>query len=121
MIRKFAATSVVAAALAALLLVMPGMPSTGTAEAQAGTIIGGNPPPPGGGFGTFIYGGGSYAAMVAASGCPEASAAYFYNKPDGTFAVYIPGTDVGIVNEEIMTLFPGDNLPLGTIFIGRCV
>lgn len=120
MIRKFVGPSIVASALAALLLVMPGVQS-GTAEAQAGTIIGGNAPPAEGGFGTFIYGGGTFAAMVEASGCPEASAAYFHNKADGTFAVYIPGTDVGIVNEEIQALFPEDNIALGTIFIGRCV
>ena len=120
MIRKFIGTSIVAAALAALLLVMPGQHS-GTAEAQAGTIIGGNKPPAAGGFGTFIYGGGSFQLMVQASGCPAATAAYFHNKADGTFAVYIPGTEVSVVNAEITAMFPGDNIALGTIFIGRCV
>jgi hypothetical protein len=119
MIRKLIGPAIIAAALATLALVMP-VNHGGTAEAQTGDIIGGNKPPAGGGFGTFIYGGGTYADLVTASGCPEASAAYFYNKPDGTFAVYIPGTEVGIVNEEIMTIFP-EPIPLGTIFIGRCV
>lgn len=120
MIRKLVGTSFLAAALAALLLVLPGQQS-GTASAQAGTIIGGNAPPAAGGFGTFIYGGGSFDLLVTASGCPAASSAFFHNKADGSFAVYIPGTTVSVVNEEIMTMFGGDNIPLGTIFIGRCV
>ncbi len=120
MIRKFVGTSIIAAALATLLLVMPGQ-QAGTAEAQAGTIIGGNKPPISGGLGTFIYGGGSFALMVQASGCPTETSAFFHNKADGSFAVYIPGTQVSVVNEEVNTLFPGDNIPLGTIFLGRCV
>jgi hypothetical protein len=119
MIRKLIGPAILAAALATLAVVMP-VHTGGVAHAQAGTIIGGNKPPAGGGFGSFVYGGGSYADLVTASGCPEASAAYFYNKADGSFAVYIPGTTVGIVNEEIMTIFP-EPIPLGTIFIGRCV
>jgi len=119
MIRRLIGPSIVAAAIATLAMVMP-VNHGGVAEAQAGDIIGGSPPPASGGFGTFVYGGGTYAELVTASGCPEASAAYFYNKPDGGFAVYIPGTDVGIVNQEIMAIFP-EPIPLGTIFIARCV
>ena len=119
MIRQFAGTSIAAAVLAALLVMLP--QHAGTAQAQAGTIVGGNKPPAVGGFGTFIYGGGSFASLVTASGCPAATSAFFHNKADGTFAVYIPGTQVSVVNAEIEALFPGDNITLGTIFIGRCV
>jgi hypothetical protein len=110
MIRQFAGTSVAAAVLAALLVMLP--QHAGTAQAQAGTIVGGNKPP---------YGGGSFASLVTASGCPAATSAFFQNKADGSFAVYIPGTQVSVVNAEIEALFPGDNITLGTIFIGRCV
>lgn len=120
MIRKFAGMSVVAAAVAALLLVMPGQHS-GTASAQQGGIIAGNKPPASGGFGSFAFGGGTFEQVLTASGCPKETSAFFYNKPDGTFAVWIPGTTISAVNGEIMSLFPNNTVPLGTIFIGRCV
>jgi hypothetical protein len=107
--------------VAALLLVMPGQGAP-TAEAQTpGTIISGNPPPPGGGFGSFVYSGGTFAQLLAASGCPEETSAFFHNTAEGDFLVWIPGAQVAIVNEPIMAAFPGDSIPLGTIFIGRCV
>jgi hypothetical protein len=119
-VRSLVGAAIIAAALATLAVVMP-VNQGGVAQAQAGTIIGGNKPPAGGGFGSFVYGGGSFADLVTASGCPQESAAYFYNKPNGSFAVYIPGTQVSIVNQDIMGLFPNDSIPLGTIFLGRCV
>ncbi len=120
MIRRFIGASVVAAALAALLVMMPGQPG-GTAHAQQGGIIAGNKPPAAGGFGSFSFGGGTFEQLLTASACPKETSAFFHNKADGTFAVYIPGTAIGVVNEEMMTLFPNNTIPLGTIFLGRCV
>ncbi len=120
MIRRFIAGSVIAAALASLLVLMPAQ-GGGTAHAQQGGIIAGNKPPAGGGFGSFSFGGGTFEQLLTASGCPKETSAFFYNKPDGTFAAYIPGTAITVVNEAVMALFPNNTIPLGTIFIGRCV
>lgn len=81
-------------------------------------------PPPGGKdeFGTFAFCGGTYEQLLDASGCPEATAVFFYNKPDGGFAVWIPGTDVSSVNDEIFSIFPNVHTPIpeGTIFTAKC-
>jgi hypothetical protein len=91
-------------------------------EECGGVILFGSAPPPGGGFGTFAFDCGSLEELVAASGCPEETATFFYNKPDGGFAVYIPGTEIGIVNEEFMTIFSGDPaIEETTIFTAKCV
>jgi hypothetical protein len=59
---------------------------------------------------------------VTASGCPEATATFFYNKPDGSFAVYIPGSEVGVVNAEFLGIFNGDPaIDETTIFTAKCV
>lgn len=89
-------------------------------EAQEGGIIGGNKPPVAGGFGTFAFGGGTFAELLEASECPEETATFFYNKPDGSYAVYIPAAP-DVANAEIRTLFPGDSIPPGTLFTAKCV
>jgi hypothetical protein len=85
-------------------------------------ILFGNKPPAGGGFGTFAFCGGSFEALLKASGCPAATSAFFYNKPNGTFAVWIPGSEVAAVNAEIFTIFPNEHMPIphGTIFTAKC-
>jgi hypothetical protein len=85
-------------------------------------ILYGNKPPAGGGFGTFAFCGGTYEQLLTASGCPKATAVFFYNKPDGKFAVWIPGTDVSSVNDEILSIFPNVHTPIpeGTIFTAKC-
>jgi hypothetical protein len=83
-------------------------------------ILAGHLPPADGGYGTFAFCGGTWDELLETSGCPEASAVFFYNKPDGTFAVWIPGTDVMTVNAELLGIFPG-TIPAGTIFTARCV
>ncbi len=119
--RMFLGSALVAAAVAALLLVMPGQ-SAPTAEAQTpGTIISGNKPPASGGFGSFVYSGGTFAQLLTASGCPAATSAFFHNAADGSFFVWVPGSQVAVVNEPIMAHFPNDAISTGTIFIGRCV
>ena len=87
-----------------------------------GGILYGNKPPAGGGFGTFAFGGGTFEQLLLASGCPKATAVFFYNKPSGSFAVWIPGTDVSTVNDEIFTIFPNEHQPIpkGTIFTAKC-
>jgi hypothetical protein len=102
----------------------PSPTPTSTATVVSSAIIGysaGTLPPPSGGFGTFAFCGGPFADLLATSGCPMSSAVFFYNKPDGTFAVWVPGTTVSVANAEIMAIFPGDAIPAGTIFIARCV
>jgi hypothetical protein len=89
---------------------------------ECGSILFGSAPPPGGGFGTFALNCGSLDQLVEASGCPEATATFFYNKPDGSFAVYIPGALVAIVNEEFTGIFDGDPaIEENTIFTAKCV
>ena len=86
----------------------------------------GFPPPAGGGFGTFEFCGGTYDQLFAASKCPgpmsTSLSAFFYNKPSGTFAVWIPGSTVAAVNAEFMTIFPNQDVPIppGTIFTAKC-
>jgi hypothetical protein len=85
-------------------------------------ILYGNKPPAGGGFGTFAFCGGDYDQLLKASGCPKATSAFFYNKTDGGFAVWIPGTEVSSVNDEIFSIFPNVHTPIptGTIFTAKC-
>jgi len=109
------ALAFVVTALAWLSVMQPA-----SVEAQTGGILGGNKPPAGGGFGTFAFGGGTFAQLLAASECPEETATFFYNKPDGSYAVYIPAAP-DVANAEIMALFAGDSIPPGTLFTAKCV
>jgi hypothetical protein len=90
--------------------------------ADADMILYGFKPPAAGGFGTFAFCGGTYDQLLAASGCPKATSAFFYNKPSGSFAVWIPGSEVAAVNDEIYTIFPSEHTPIpaGTIFTAKC-
>jgi hypothetical protein len=85
-------------------------------------ILYGNKPPAGGGFGTFAFCGGSWEALLEASGCPEATSVFFYNTPEGDFEVWIPGSDVAAVNAEILARWPDTHHPIpeGTIFTAKC-
>jgi len=89
-------------------------------------ILNGFPPPAGGGFGTFEFCGGTYDQLFDASNCPgpesTSLSAFFYNKPSGSFAVWIPGSTVAAANAEFMTIFPNQDVPIppGTIFTAKC-
>jgi hypothetical protein len=83
-------------------------------------ILFGTKPPFGGGYGTFAFAGGTLDELMAASGCPRGTVVSFFNKPDGGFAVWIPGTEIVIVNAEFIALF-GGGVPAGTIFTVRCL
>ncbi len=90
--------------------------------AECGDILFGSPPPEDGGFGTFAFSCGTLEELLTASGCPEATATFFYNKPDGSFAVYIPGSEVAVVNAEFLGIFDGDpTIDETTIFTAKCV
>lgn len=101
----------------------PEVTSTATESATAANaligIISGTLPPLGGGWGTFSYCGGTFEELLQTTECPTATAAFFYNKPDGTWAVWIPGATVAAVNSEIKALFPSA-IPEATIFTARC-
>lgn len=85
-----------------------------------GTVLFGSKPPLTGGFGTFAFGGGTFAQLLTASGCPQATAVFFFNKPDGAFATWIPASTVAAVNAEIIARF-ASTIPEETIFTARCV
>jgi hypothetical protein len=86
-------------------------------------ILNGFPPPAGGGFGTFEFCGGTFDQLFKASKCPPPQAtsqsAFFYNRPQGDFIVWIPGSQVAAVNAQIMALWP-EQIPPGTIFTAKC-
>jgi uncharacterized protein YraI len=88
------------------------------ADARAGKIESGFIPLAGG-FGLIVFGGGTTAQLVAASGCPVATAAFWATNSDGSFDVYVAGTQVVSVNAVWNARF-GHSLPTGTPLLGRC-
>jgi hypothetical protein len=74
--------------------------------------------PAGGGFGLFVFAGGTNEDLVAATGCPSTSAAY-WAATNGTFTVFVPGSRVAAVNADWSRLFAG-GIPTGTVLLGRC-
>jgi len=92
---------------------------TVAANAAPGTIISGSVPTSGG-FGLFVFGGGTIAQLVTATGCPAASMAVWATA-GGSFIVYVPGTTISVVNAEFLATFPGGNIPANTPFVGKCV
>jgi K319L-like, PKD domain/Peptidase family M23 len=91
-------------------------PEAGQASiSTAGTILGGSLPP-GGGFGTLLYGGGTTAQLVAASGCSASVRLWVVD--GGRFIAYIPAA-ASFVNAEWNALF-ANGLPPRTIVIGSC-
>lgn len=84
-------------------------------------VLAGTTPPPDGEYGTFAVCGSSdtVEALVVVSDCPEETAVFYYNKPDGGFAVWIPGAEVSVVNEEFLAQFDA-GVSSGTAFVGRC-
>jgi hypothetical protein len=76
--------------------------------------------PPDGGSELVIFGGGGNLDLVVASGCPPATATFWTTDDDGNFVIYLPGTDVAVVNAAWDEKF-GGNIPAGTPLLGRCV
>lgn len=86
-------------------------------EVATGRITAGGVPTSGG-FGLIVFGGGTGAQLLAASGCPAASAA-FWVAEGGDFVTYVPGSTIGAVNAAWEARFPG-GIPAGTALMGRC-
>jgi hypothetical protein len=82
----------------------------------AGTISSGSIPAAGG-FGLVVYG-GPVSSLVAASGCPAGTAA-FWATVNGNFVTYVPGTSIAAVNADFMAAFSA-GVPAGTPLIGKC-
>jgi hypothetical protein len=91
--------------------------STGGSTSGSGTISSGSVPAAGG-FGLVVFGGGTTDQLVAASGCPAATSA-FYATVNGDFVTYVPGTSIAAVNAAFMAAFPA-GIPAGTPLIGKC-
>jgi hypothetical protein len=76
-------------------------------------------PVPARGFGLFVFAGGTPAQLLAASGCPVGTAAFWVSDGRGDFVVWVPGTTVAAVNAPWLALYP-NGLPPNTAVLGRC-
>ena len=76
-------------------------------------------PVPARGFGLFAFAGGSPAQLLAASGCPGGTAAFWVSDGRGDFVIWVPGTTVAAVNVPWLALYP-NGLPANTAVLGRC-
>ncbi len=85
----------------------------------SGTIIAGSIPL-NGGFGLIVFGGGTNAQLLTASGCPQATAVFYATNAAGGFVTYIPGTGIAAVNAAWNTLF-ANGIPAPSALIGKCV
>jgi hypothetical protein len=92
-------------------------PAPAVVGGGSGTMVSGSVPTSGG-FGLVVFGGGTSADLVAASGCPTASSA-FWASSGGNFVTYVPGTSIGAVNQAWLAMF-ASGIPSGTPLIGRC-
>jgi hypothetical protein len=86
--------------------------TSGSARLISGSI------PAAGGFGLVVFSGGSADALLAASGCPRQTAAFWVTS-GGRFVVFIPGTTVVAVNAGWDALYPS-GLPAGAAILGKC-
>ena len=84
-----------------------------------GTIIAGSIPSSGG-FGLIVFGGGTNAQLLTASGCPQATAVFYATNAAGGFVTYIPGTGIAAVNAAWNALF-ANGIPSPSALIGKCV
>ncbi len=89
----------------------------GAAEPGEGEIISGDIPATG--FGLFVFGGGTNAQLVTASGCPQTTVTFYATNSSGGFVVYIPGSGVAAVNAAWNALF-SDGIPELQALIGKC-
>jgi len=90
---------------------------TVTAGGQGTGRISGSLPPSG--FGLFVFSGGTEAQLLAATGCPAASAAFWASNSAGSFVTFVPGTAIAAVNEPWLAQFVA-GLPDNTPLLGRC-
>lgn len=85
-------------------------------SAGAARLVSGNIPA--GGFGLVVFSGGTADALLAATGCPRQTAA-FWTTTAGRFVVYIPATTVAAVNADWRALYP-TALPANAAILGKC-
>jgi hypothetical protein len=120
-------TLLTVAALALVTIPRPNAPdgslapySTGTAIARSteGRILRGSVPASG--YGLLVFGGGSEEELLAASGCPPATAVFWATDHAGDFVTLVHGARVEAVNDEWKALFPS-GIPAGTPLLARCV
>jgi hypothetical protein len=93
----------------------PAAPQPGSAATTAG--IAGSLPPSG--FGLFVFNGGTSAQLVAATGCPAATAAFWSTDSSGEFIIFVPGTSISTVNAAWNAEFAA-GIPANTPLLGRC-
>lgn len=74
---------------------------------------------PASGFGLFVFSGGTEVQLLAASGCPRETAAFWASDGAGGFLIYVPGTAVAAVNMPWLDQFPA-GIPDNTALLGRC-
>ena len=74
---------------------------------------------PGSGFALFVFSGGTGTQLLAASGCPAATAAFWATSARGEFVTYVPGARIALVNAEWEAMFPR-GIPADTALLGRC-
>lgn len=87
----------------------------GTAGGGTGALTSGSVPATG--FGLIVFGGGTVAQLVTASGVGNSGA--LYATVGGNFVPYVPGTTIAAVNADFLAAFPGGNVPANTAFVGR--
>ena len=104
-------TSTATAASTATVTARGATSSTSAARLVSGGI-------PGSGFGLVVFSGGTTDALLAATGCPRATAA-FWTTDAGRFVVYIPATTVAAVNAGWRALYPAA-IPANTAILGKC-
>ena len=83
---------------------------------KAPSILSGVVPPRG--IGLIVFSGGTDAELLAASGCPSETAA-FWSYQQGRFIQLLPGVPIPIVNAEWRSTFP-NGVPAGTPLMARC-
>lgn len=91
----------------------------GTSTGTGGTGTGGTSSPVPSGGGLFVFGGGSNAQLLAASGCSANTAVFWTTNAAGAWIGYIPSVPVAIVNATWTSLFP-NGIPAGTPIYARC-
>jgi hypothetical protein len=92
-------------------------PTVRTVPPDTGGIVSGGVPRSG--FGLFVFGGGTEAQLVAASGCPAETSAFWATNGIGQFVVFVPGADVSVVNDQWRVHFRA-GIPSGTPLLGEC-
>src|SRR5262249_57082872 len=75
--------------------------------------------PPNGGLGFLVFGGGTLAQLVTASGCPMSTMALWATS-GGDFITYVPGSTVSAVNAGFLALWLNGQIPANAAFIGKC-